>query len=57
MAGDLLLLNLPAVGYNFDDGVPIGWMSATLNGTGGEFKFHPLAQSAPQQALKITWRS
>jgi 3',5'-cyclic AMP phosphodiesterase CpdA len=34
------LINLPAVGYNFNDSEPVGWVEARLGSRGGDFVLH-----------------
>lgn len=54
----LHLLNVPAVGYNFADGNPVGWVEATLTSTGGDFKLHALAGETRDDGkiTSLTWR-
>lgn len=40
--GHIKLINLPAVGYNFMDSQPIGWIRATINARKGIFKLHAI---------------
>ena len=53
------LINLPAVGYNFNDSEPVGWMEASLTAKGGEFKLHAIAgnTSNDQIVTRLTWRT
>jgi Icc protein len=53
------LINLPAVGYNFNDAEPVGWVEANLTTKGGNFKLHAIAgnTSNDQAVTKLTWRS
>jgi 3',5'-cyclic-AMP phosphodiesterase len=55
----LQLLNLPAVGYNFSDGNPVGWIEATVREAGGEFKLHALAGETKDDGnvTSLRWRS
>lgn len=39
----LHLINLPAVGYNFTDGHPVGWVEASLTARGADLKLHAIA--------------
>jgi predicted phosphodiesterase len=52
------LVNLPAVGYNFADDQPVGWIEAELSAKGAELKLHALggnrAQNGRTRALE--WR-
>ncbi len=54
----LQLLNLPAVGYNFADGNPVGWLDATFTGNGGDFKLHVLAGEMKDDGklTSLSWR-
>ncbi len=53
------LINLPAVGYNFNDAEPVGWVEAGLTSKGGHFKLHAIAgnKTNDQGVTKLTWRS
>ena len=53
------LINLPAVGYNFNDVEPVGWVEARLTAKGGQFKLHAIAGNTDndQAVTKLTWRS
>ncbi len=52
------LINLPAVGYNFSDAEPVGWVEANLTAEGGDFKLHALAGNTDNDGSvkKLTWR-
>ncbi len=54
----LHLINLPAVGYNFTDGQPVGWVEATFRPTGGSLTLHALAgeTSLNDKQTNLTWR-
>ncbi len=53
------LINLPAVGYNFNDADPVGWVEASLTVKGGTFKLHAIAgnTSNDQSVTKLKWRT
>jgi 3',5'-cyclic AMP phosphodiesterase CpdA len=53
------LINLPAVGYNFSDTEPVGWIEARLTAKGGDFKLHATAGNIDndQAVTKLTWRT
>jgi Icc protein len=53
------LINLPAVGYNFSDAQPIGWVEARLRRRGGDFTLHAAGGNKDMdgQTTKLTWRS
>jgi 3',5'-cyclic AMP phosphodiesterase CpdA len=52
------LINLPAVGYNFNDSDPVGWVEARLTSRGGDFVLHAVAGNQDQDGnvTKLTWR-
>jgi Icc protein len=53
------LINIPAVGYNFNDSEPVGWMEAALTAKGGRFKLNAIAgnKSDDQSITKLNWRT
>jgi len=52
------LINLPAVGYNFSETQPVGWVEARLTAEGGDFTLHGVAGNKDQDGSvrKLTWR-
>ena len=52
------LINLPAVGYNFSDDQPVGWLEASLSPKGGEFTLHTVGgnQENDGQTVRLRWR-
>ena len=52
------LINLPAVGYNFSDKEPLGWMEARLTAKGGDFILHTIGGTKEKNGStkKLTWR-
>lgn len=52
------LINLPAVGYNFNDAEPLGWAEAKMTARGGNFILHATAGNKNEDASlkKLTWR-
>ena len=36
------LINLPAIGYNFNDSQPVGWVETHLTAQGGRFTLHAI---------------
>jgi 3',5'-cyclic AMP phosphodiesterase CpdA len=56
--GGIHMINLPAVGYNFSDAQPVGWVEAHLTATVGEFELHALAGSKDKDGTtkRLTWR-
>jgi 3',5'-cyclic AMP phosphodiesterase CpdA len=52
------LINLPAVGYNFNDAQPVGWVEARLKNRGGDFTLHAAGGNRDKDGhtTKLTWR-
>lgn len=52
------LVNLPAVGYNFNDSQPVGWVEARFTPQGGRFTLHALAGNRDRhnQTVELNWR-
>lgn len=52
------LINLPAIGYNFSDAEPVGWVEARLTATGGDFTLHVAGgnNDADGRVTRLTWR-
>ncbi len=55
--GGCNLINLPAVGYNFSDKEPVGWVECSLHAGGMNLKLHAIAgdQSKNGEASTIHW--
>jgi len=53
------LINLPAMGYNFSDTEPIGWVEARLTAKGGDFTLHVVTGDKDKDGCvtKLTWRT
>jgi 3',5'-cyclic AMP phosphodiesterase CpdA len=53
------LINLPAVGYNFGDDQPVGWVEAQLTRDGGTFLLHAVGgnDKLDGRAERLSWRS
>ncbi len=53
------LINLPAVGYNFRDSEPTGWVEAQLTTEGADFTLHALGGNRGKdgQSTSLEWRS
>lgn len=53
------MINLPAVGYNFSDSDPVGWVEANLTAKGGKFTLHALAGNTDDDGSvqRLTWRT
>lgn len=51
------LINLPAVGYNFNDAEPVGWADAQFRAGGVQLKLHALAGNTAKdgETLDIDW--
>ncbi len=54
----LHLINLPATGYNFADGNPVGWVEGTFNGQSASLKLHAIAgdTTGDGQTKTLNWR-
>ena len=52
------LINVPAIGYNFADSEPIGWVDSIITKDGGEFTLHAFAGNAQQngKTTSLQWR-
>jgi 3',5'-cyclic AMP phosphodiesterase CpdA len=52
------LINIPAVGYNFTDAEPVGWVQTRLTAKGGDFTLHTIGgnRRADGNVKKLTWR-
>lgn len=52
------LINLPAVGYNFSDSEPVGWVEASLGSRGGDFVLHAVGGNLEKNGslTKLAWR-
>jgi 3',5'-cyclic AMP phosphodiesterase CpdA len=52
------LINLPAMGYNFNDSEPVGWVEARLGSRGGDFVLHAVGgnQDRDGSVMKLNWR-
>jgi 3',5'-cyclic AMP phosphodiesterase CpdA len=52
------LINLPAVGYNFSDSDPVGWVEAHMTNRGGDFTLHAVAGNLDRDGsvTKLAWR-
>jgi 3',5'-cyclic AMP phosphodiesterase CpdA len=54
----LHLINLPAVGYNFSDPYPVGWVDGTFSPRGGTLKLHAIAGERRDDGkiAELSWR-
>jgi len=52
------VINIPAVGYNFSDKEPLGWIEARFLSDGGEFTLHAFAGSMTNsgKTTSLAWR-
>lgn len=52
------LINLPAVGYNFSDAEPVGWVEASFSARRGIFKLHTVGGNTAEDGSvkKLRWR-
>ena len=52
------LVNLPAVGYNFADGNPVGWVEANFSGQGAKLQLHAVAGEKKDdgKVTELSWR-
>ncbi len=52
------LINLPAVGYNFNDSDAVGWVEARLGSRGGDFVLHAVGGNLDSDGsvTKLAWR-
>ena len=52
------LINLPAMGYNFRDEDPVGWVEAQLSPEEGHFRLHAIAGNTgiDGEEKKLVWR-
>ena len=55
--GPLKLINLPAVGYNFKDSEPVGWVDAVFTTDGVDMRLHAVGgdQSANGDVTNVEW--
>jgi len=55
---DVHLINLPAVGYNFADGNPVGWMEGAFSKQGLDLKLHAFAGEMKDdgKSVSLAWR-
>lgn len=53
------LINLPAVGHNFNDDQPVGWVDAKLTPTGGAFTLHASGGNLEKddKTVAVAWRT
>ena len=58
VADGIHLVNLPAIGYNFTDSQPVGWVESKLSAEGGEFTLHSIGgnQEKNGKTVSLKWR-
>lgn len=56
---DLDLINIPAIGYNFSDRVPVGWIEAYMTSEGGDFILRAIGGNMADngKTTSLAWRS
>jgi 3',5'-cyclic AMP phosphodiesterase CpdA len=54
----LQLVNLPAIGYNFADGNPVGWIQSAFTPEGATLQLHAIAgdKSGDGKVTSLRWR-
>lgn len=54
----LHLVNLPAVGYNFNDGIAIGWLESTFAKDGAKLQLHAIGGNTTDDGkiTELAWR-
>jgi Icc protein len=52
------LVNIPAIGYNFSDHHPVGWVAATFSRTGAEMTLRAIGGNTADdgKTTRLTWR-
>jgi 3',5'-cyclic-AMP phosphodiesterase len=56
---EIHLINLPAIGYNFNDKDAVGWVEAQWTAEGGDFTLHAVGGNREKDGTvtKLVWRS
>jgi Icc protein len=56
--GHIQMINLPAIGYNFTDSQPIGWIEARINNRKGTFLLHAIGGNLEKngEVKEIFWK-
>jgi 3',5'-cyclic-AMP phosphodiesterase len=57
-ANGIHLINLPAVGYNFADGIPVGWVDGAFSKQGLDLTLHAFAGEIKDdgKTVSLSWR-
>lgn len=52
------LINIPAIGYNFNDSEPVGWVHAEFGADGADFRLHAFGgnQANDGKLTSLAWR-
>ena len=55
--GHIKLINLPAVGYNFIDSQPVGWIEANITRQSGRFTLHAIGGNIKEdgESIELSW--
>ena len=55
----IYLINVPALGFNFSDHQPVGWIDARLTGKGGEFTVRAIGgnRQLDGYVVRLDWRT
>ncbi len=55
----LHLINVPAIGYNFNDAEPVGWVNAELGADGADFRLHAFGGNRADdgKVTSLRWRT
>lgn len=53
------LINVPAIGYNFNDSEPVGWVHAELGADGADFRLHAFGGNRANdgKVTSLQWRT
>jgi hypothetical protein len=53
------MINLPALGYNFNDSEPVGWVDAVFSAKGASLTLHAIGGNTERdgRTVVLTWRS
>ncbi|MCZ2154763.1 MAG: hypothetical protein LC114_12820, partial [Bryobacterales bacterium] len=53
------LINVPAIGYNFNDAEPVGWVHAEFGADGADFRLNAFGgnRASDGKVTSLQWRS
>jgi len=56
---DIHFVNIPAIGYSFNDKEPVGWVEGKFTAEGGDFTLHAFASNTADdgKTKSLSWRS